>query len=216
MPEHDILTIEEVAAYLRVSERTVYDWANKGEIPCGKIGTTWRFKRADIERWVDERLNARKREPPAGAIALRDILSKDRVIILHGRTKREALEEVIDRLASSPHVTRKDELAREIFQREELMSTGIGFQVAVPHVRLQSVTDLVMAVGISPHAIEDYESLDELPIRIICMVAARIDQHAHYLRTLAAVSGALKHPAIRQALLEARTAEEAYGVLTPR
>ncbi len=52
----EILTIEEVARYLRVSERTVYEWAQKGEIPAGKIGTVWRFKKDDIESWVDERL----------------------------------------------------------------------------------------------------------------------------------------------------------------
>jgi len=44
----DILTIEEVAKYLRVSERTVYDWAQKGEIPSGKIGTVWRFKKTEM------------------------------------------------------------------------------------------------------------------------------------------------------------------------
>jgi DNA binding domain, excisionase family len=49
--DDDILTIKEVARYLRVSERTVYDWAQKGEIPSGKIGTVWRFKKSDIERW---------------------------------------------------------------------------------------------------------------------------------------------------------------------
>ena len=51
--EDDILTIEEVAKYLRVSERTVYDWAQKGEIPSGKIGTVWRFKKSEIETWVN-------------------------------------------------------------------------------------------------------------------------------------------------------------------
>ena len=45
----DILTIEEVAKYLRVSDRTVYDWAQKGEIPAGKIGTVWRFKKSEVE-----------------------------------------------------------------------------------------------------------------------------------------------------------------------
>ena len=53
---HEIMTIEEVAAYLRVSERTVYEWAQKGDLPGGKIGTTWRFKSADIEKWVNDRL----------------------------------------------------------------------------------------------------------------------------------------------------------------
>ena len=54
----DILTIEEVAKYLRVSERTVYDWAQKGEIPAGKIGTVWRFKKSEIENWVNEKLSS--------------------------------------------------------------------------------------------------------------------------------------------------------------
>ena len=54
----DILTIEEVAKYLRVSERTVYDWAQKGEIPSGKIGTVWRFKKSEIEKWVNKRLSS--------------------------------------------------------------------------------------------------------------------------------------------------------------
>ena len=51
--EDDILTIEEVAKYLRVSERTVYDWAQKGEIPSGKIGTVWRFKKSEIEKYAE-------------------------------------------------------------------------------------------------------------------------------------------------------------------
>ena len=55
---HEIMTIEEVAAYLRVSERTVYDWAQKGDLPGGKLGTTWRFKRNDVENWVNSRLSS--------------------------------------------------------------------------------------------------------------------------------------------------------------
>ena len=54
---HEIMTIEEVAEYLRVSERTVYDWAQKGDLPGGKLGTTWRFKRSDVENWVNSRIS---------------------------------------------------------------------------------------------------------------------------------------------------------------
>ena len=61
MTTHDIMTVEEVAEYLRVSERTVYEWAQRGEIPAGKLGTTWRFKRREIERWVDRRLAGGRR-----------------------------------------------------------------------------------------------------------------------------------------------------------
>ena len=61
--EDDILTIEEVAKYLRVSDRTVYDWAQKGEIPAGKIGTVWRFKKSEVENWVNARLSSDAAKP---------------------------------------------------------------------------------------------------------------------------------------------------------
>ncbi len=81
-------------------------------------------------------------------------------------------------------------------------------------MRLGSVSDLVLALGISNRAIEDYESLDDEPVRIVCMVAARPDQHAQYLKTLGAVSKALRPAGVREALLQAQDAKSAYLVLT--
>ena len=79
--EDDILTIEEVAKYLRVSERTVYDWAQKGEIPSGKIGTVWRFKKSEIEKWVNERLSSTSKSVDIPQqVKVRNILSPERII----------------------------------------------------------------------------------------------------------------------------------------
>ena len=75
--EDDILTIEEVAKYLRVSERTVYDWAQKGEIPAGKIGTVWRFKKSEIEKWVNDRLAVNKTPQSLQTVQIQNILSDE-------------------------------------------------------------------------------------------------------------------------------------------
>lgn len=48
----EILTIKEVADYLKVNERTIYRLANKGEIPAFKVGNNWRFERAKIAKWM--------------------------------------------------------------------------------------------------------------------------------------------------------------------
>ena len=50
----DILTIREVAAYLKVTERTIYRLAAAKRIPAFKVGGTWRFSRADIEVWIKQ------------------------------------------------------------------------------------------------------------------------------------------------------------------
>ena len=53
MEEKPILTIEEVAEYLRVKKRTVYDWAKKGKIPAMKTVGQWRFKKDKIDEWLE-------------------------------------------------------------------------------------------------------------------------------------------------------------------
>lgn len=50
--ESEILTLEEVAAYLKAGKRTVYRLAHKGEIPAFKLGGTWRFRRSELDRWI--------------------------------------------------------------------------------------------------------------------------------------------------------------------
>ena len=52
--ENEILTLEEVAVYLKAGKRTVYRLAQKGEIPAFKLGGPWRFCRSDLERWIAE------------------------------------------------------------------------------------------------------------------------------------------------------------------
>ena len=213
--EDDILTIEEVAKYLRVSERTVYDWAQKGEIPAGKIGTVWRFKKSEIEKWVNERLSSNiKKEENNPEVIVKNILSPDRIVFINHTTKRDALVELANNLSTAPQVKYSDELVTEILKREELMSTAIGRGIAMPHVRLSSVTDLVMSVGICKKDIIDYQSIDEIPVRILIMIAAAYNQHTYYLQTLSFFSSKLKEKALRDKLLDASTPEEAYALLT--
>jgi len=214
MEDHDILTLDEVALYLRVSERTIYDWANKGSIPCGKLGTTWRFKREDVEKWVDEKLSGNVQSEMPENVTIQDVLTPDRILKIDTDSKAFMLEALAKVLGESDRVSDSDALMKEIFIREDLMSTGIGFNVAVPHVRLDSVSDLVMAVGISGTDILDYESLDEQPIRIVCMLAARSDQHAQYLKTLGTVSTVLKSKDVRDALMAAPDEKSAFLILT--
>lgn len=201
---HEIMTIEEVAEYLRVSERTVYDWAQKGDLPGGKLGTTWRFKREDVENWVNSRISSKPAAAPAkkGGVASNAVLTVDRVVVVENMDKTGVLHRLVDLLAETPCVRNREELLKGIFAREELMSTGIGFGVGVPHVRIDSVTDLVMAVAVSKKPIADYASLDNKPVHIVCMLAARGDQHAKYIRTLSAVSNRLKDAETRAAIID--------------
>ena len=183
--EDDILTIEEVAKYLRVSDRTVYDWAQKGEIPAGKIGTVWRFKKSEVENWVNARLSSDSAKQAEQTIQVRNILSPDRIVFINQTTQHDALVQLADVLATAPQVKDGPELTQEILKREELMSTAIGRGIAIPHVRLSSVTDL----------------------------AAAYNQHSYYLKTISHFSAKFKDKDLRDAMLGALNEKEVYDLL---
>jgi excisionase family DNA binding protein len=50
----EILTIQEVAAYLKLNDKTAYRLASENKLPGFKVGGSWRFKRTDIEKWIEE------------------------------------------------------------------------------------------------------------------------------------------------------------------
>jgi excisionase family DNA binding protein len=53
MVEDEIMTLEEVAKYLKLQPQTVYKWAQEGQIPGAKLGKEWRFRRRILDEWVD-------------------------------------------------------------------------------------------------------------------------------------------------------------------
>ncbi len=54
----DILTIKEVAEYLKITERTLYRLVQEGKIPAFKVGGSWRFQLSDIKAWIADQKNA--------------------------------------------------------------------------------------------------------------------------------------------------------------
>jgi len=210
----EILTLDEVAKYLKVSERTVYEWAQRGEIPAGKIGSGWRFKKSELEQWVSSRLLTSKAVSRSDSINPQAIISPERVVFMNYSSKREALLSLAENISTAPEITNPQELSREILKREELMSTAIGCGIAIPHVRLSSISDLVISVGISRADIMDFQTLDGEPVRLLIMIAAAYNQHAYYLQTLAFFSARLKNGELRNALLASNDKKEVYAILT--
>ena len=62
----EFMTLKEVAEYLQLNERTLYKWVQKGSIPASKLGSTWRFRRSEIDTWVETKKNTHKKQRKKG------------------------------------------------------------------------------------------------------------------------------------------------------
>lgn len=55
----DIMTLEEVAKYLKLKPQTIYTWAQTGKIPAAKLGKEWRFRKSVIDKWFNEHVDGK-------------------------------------------------------------------------------------------------------------------------------------------------------------
>jgi len=62
MREPDLMTVEEVARYLRLKPQTIYKWAQEKRIPAVKLGKEWRFRKRIIDEWLDRQILANQGE----------------------------------------------------------------------------------------------------------------------------------------------------------
>ncbi len=147
---------------------------------------------------------------------LENLLDKKFIKLLRSRRKQEALEELIALVADSGKVRDVEKLRESIFYREKLMSTGIGLGIAVPHVRLEGVSEPVVAVGISREGIEDYESIDDSVVKFVFMIIVGKEQHKLYIRLLSDVVSRLRSEDVRRRLESASCVDEVYEILGGR
>ena len=132
---------------------------------------------------------------------------------LAGSDKDAVLGELCALTERHENVLDGDAFRQAIFEREKLVSTGIGIGVAVPHVKIASVTDYVVTVGRSQQGI-DYDAIDGAPVHLVFMIGASEKQTAEFVRVLAAVVKLVKQPEVHDRLMAAAMPEEFFDVLT--
>ncbi|MEA1964894.1 MAG: PTS sugar transporter subunit IIA [Candidatus Aerophobetes bacterium] len=131
---------------------------------------------------------------------------------LESRTKEETLEELTDLLEKTGKVSNREDFLKAIREREELGSTGIGYNIAIPHARSSGIKSLVGAFGISKEGI-DFDALDKEPVYLFFILGAPPNASGDYLKALATVSRFLRRKRARQSLREAKTVEEIEKII---
>ncbi|MBI5095441.1 MAG: PTS sugar transporter subunit IIA [Candidatus Hydrogenedentes bacterium] len=123
-----------------------------------------------------------------------------------GVSKQSALEQLIVLTLRAGIVTNETAFREAVFERESIMSTGIGAGVAIPHVRIPEVAKPTLAVGVSRDGI-DFGTLDDAPVHIVVLFAMPFGAHREYLVLLAQVISTLKLPGFRDLLLSCNSPE---------
>ena len=141
---------------------------------------------------------------------LTDILVREACLVdMKARTKKEALRELADGLASGVDGIEAPELLDMLLEREKLGTTAMGDSIAIPHARMESLDRLLASFGRSREGV-DFDSVDGKPTHIFFLLVAPGREGSAHLLTLARLSRFLTNPDFRTKLIRAESADDLF------
>jgi PTS system nitrogen regulatory IIA component len=192
----EIMTLSEVAVYLRLAEKTVLRMVHKGQIPCAKVASQWRFLRSMMDDWLIAKMRvvpqndlARLIESSPEVVPLSRLLKAEYVILdIRPGTKEDVLHQLVQPLLRSQFIDREGPFVDKLLERERIVSTAVGKGVAIPHLRNPQENPgggPLLVVGICREG-TDFEAPDGEKTHLFFLLCT--DSEVVHLRVLAKVN----------------------------
>jgi PTS system nitrogen regulatory IIA component len=180
--EDGVMTLEQMAEYLKIAKRSLLRMAQNGDIPGTKIASQWRFMRSVIDDWMISRM----KNLPAGE--LEKLIQSDKVPLplyrllpvelvgldIRSGAKKQVLEQLLDVLAAGGLPVDRRVFLTKLLDREDMVSTAIFPGIALPHFRKPEECPLPeprIVLGICRQG-TDFDSLDGRPTHVFFLICA--------------------------------------------
>lgn len=196
--DEPLLTLQELANYLHLDEKTVFKLVHTGKIPGHAIDGKWRFKRSQIDEWLEDQLVGDDTDfaelPDGMKLPLEDLLPDHAIVALKANTPLTVIEELAGRAFSAGWLTDKPWFVGQIVERESLSSTAMEGGVAFLHTRARDKGKIArpfLVVGRSWSGIP-FGAPDGKPTYLFFLMGLKYDRL--HLPVLGRLARALRNP----------------------
>jgi fructose PTS system EIIBC or EIIC component len=144
---------------------------------------------------------------------LADVFQPEYIKIpLKKNSKPEVIKELVEILNEYQAIGNPERIIEAVFDREEIMTTGVGNGVAIPHCKHKDSRNFAIALGIHPQGI-DFQSIDHKPAHIIFLLVGPEDQPGTHIKLLSRISRIISKDQVRERVLACKTAIELFDLL---
>ena len=217
----NLMTLSEIADYLKVAEKTVLRMIQKNEIPCVKIASQWRFDRGMIDKWIMDKMNntgadelTRLMQDDAESVPLSRLTSEKFILTdLEPGDRADILTRLSAPLVEAGMVADHGKFVKKLIEREDMISTALGNGVAMPHIRNpreNSSGKPAVVIGICKEG-TDFAAADGEKVRLFFLVYTN-NEIAH-LRIIGKINRFLRGLDSFNGFLTATTSKEVLQVL---
>ena len=220
----NVMTLEEMAQYLKIARRALLRMAQRGDIPATKVASQWRFMRTVVDDWLIGRMKSlpqpeleRLVRTDKLLVPLQSLMRPELVRLdIKGNSKEKVLLELCQPLVAAGLLEDPVPLLEKLVEREEMVSTAIFPGIAIPHPRRPDecpVSEPRIVLGVSAAGV-DFDSLDGQPTYALFLICA--NQIPVHLKVLAELTLLFRHSGLVDDLRRARSEVEVLELLFRR
>lgn len=220
--QDEIMTLTEIARYLKVSEKTITRMVQSGRIPGTKVARQWRFVRAAIDDWLNCRIQKLPRKALINVIRtskrvipITELVTMKRLLLsVKAGTKEFVLQQLVKPLIGTGVIEDAEEYLERLSDREEVVSTAIGHGLALPHVRASEEgyrSKPCIVLGICKEG-TDFESLDGRKTYVFAMPCTNTE--SSHLRLMAKISMMFRAPGVIKKMRMATVKKDVMDLLS--
>lgn len=211
-----VLTVHDMAEYLKMDEKTILDMVQASEIPAIKIANQWHFRKDIIDNWLTTKMHDMPEsnlvslaEGGATEIPLEKIINEKHTILnLLPGDRRTILEQLLTPIYDDKLIDKKNIYLSKLLEREMTAPTVVDTAVAMPHLR--NISDWPfeephVVIGICKEGV-DFKDPDLSPTKLFFLICSKSD--LLHLRIMARIALVLNHPETKNAILNSTSSAE--------
>lgn len=138
---------------------------------------------------------------------LSDVLREDDIFFIETNDIESSLELLSEKAYEKNHIKNRVEFYEALIEREEIVSTGIGVGIAIPHVKLKSIEEFFIIIAISKTGI-DWDSIDRKPVKAIFLIGGPENKQKTYLKIISKIMLLVKNSNRRERLFNSKDKKE--------
>ena len=151
--------------------------------------------------------------PTAQTTEINQLLRPEQVrIALSGTSKSDVINALIDVLDGHEDIDSLEAVRQAIFDREEMMSTGVGKGLGLPHAKTAAATDTVAAFATTADPV-DFGAIDDEPIRLLLLLVGPEEHKSKHIKILGRISRLISRDDLRRRLVEAKDPETVIDLI---
>lgn len=128
---------------------------------------------------------------------------------LKADNKNDLINELVDLLEPKVDSNQLEKIRESVFSREQIMSTGVGKQLAIPHGKCSSIEKILASFALLDEPV-DFNSIDNEPVKMVFLLVGPESKCNHHIKLLSRISRLMNSSSFREKLLKCQSSDEIF------